>query len=233
MTSENWDKPPLWQLARDPALLAEWKAKTAAWAKANPETAKAMDEAYLEDDARTKRQAAADARLLDLRFGGVPERIVEAYSKGLQGTRAVEAVRTFMASDKCFLLLLGSPGCGKSVAAGSSLAGESGTFRRAVELSRLSAYDKDDRRTWDFAMGARVLVVDDLGAEMLHDAWRPLLDELIDIRYGAQRKTIITSNLDKDGFKARYGERIADRIRHDGFVETCGNKSMRSPDPTP
>lgn len=231
MTSdETWERPPLWQMARDRGAYAAWRARVTAWTAAHPELAKAWDEA-LEESSRMEQEAEQRRmRRACLRDAGVPPRIIEAHGKGLSTTTATEAVQAFLASGRAFLLLLGSPGCGKSVAAAQVLH-HGGVFSRAVELSRLSAYDKEDRRIWQHATEARVLVLDDLGAELLHDAWRPMLDELVDTRYGARAKTVITSNLDKDGFKARYGERITDRIRHDGYVESCGNKSLRRPEP--
>ena len=38
-------------------------------------------------------------------------------------------------------------------------------------------------------------------------------DSLVDARYAGQRRTIVTTNLDSESFKGRYGERVADRIR--------------------
>jgi len=72
-----------------------------------------------------------------------------------------------------------------------------------------------------------MLVLDDLGTERPSDVWLSLLDELIDRRYGDGQKTILTSNLDVEAFKSRYGERICDRIRHDGVIAGAGAESLR------
>lgn len=230
MDTSDWT-PPAWAVRlHNPEARAEWAARVKAWHDANPDLAAAWEEALFEDEARTYERAEARAKLERLRQAGVPTRAVEAWAKGLDATRAVEAVRTFQQSEKCFLLLLGSPGCGKTVAAAAALT-KGGVFVRAVELARLSSFDAADRATFARCCDARVLVLDDLGAELLHDGWRPALDELVDVRYGERLPTLLTTNLDAASFKARYGERIADRIRHDGFVETCGDKSRRRPTP--
>lgn len=227
--TETWERPALWQMARDRGAYAAWRARVDAWSAAHPELSRDWDRALEEEQRREREAEQRRLKRALMREAGVPQRILEAHGKGLTATTATEAVQTFLSSGKTFLLLLGSPGCGKSVAAAQVLH-RGGVFVRAVELTRLSAYDKDDRRTWASTVDAGALVVDDLGAELLHDAWRPMLDELVDARYGARARTVLTSNMDKDAFKARYGERIVDRIRHDGYVESCGNKSMRRPE---
>ena len=79
-----------------------------------------------------------------------------------------------------------------------------------------------------------LMVLDDLGIEYLDKNGNFLqrLDEIMDERYSNYRKTIITTNLNSEDFKARYGERIADRIRegfgHGGAFMELSDKSMRS-----
>lgn len=206
---------------------AEFRARVAEWAKQNPKLAADWDAAREEDEQRERQQQAAELSLNDLRASGFPARGVEAYAKGLHRTPALDAVLTFLKSSKTFLLLMGTPGTGKTLATAPALAGRPGEFVRAVELARLSSFDREDRKRLEAAQRARVLVLDDLGAEMLHDGWKPTLDELVDIRWGERRRTIITTNLDTEAFRARYGSRIADRLRDDGFVVKCGDKSLR------
>ena len=62
-----------------------------------------------------------------------------------------------------------------------------------------------------------MIIIDDLGEEpkevmvygMIHT---PIID-IISERYAAQRMTIITTNLEADELKTKYGERIYDRFR--------------------
>jgi DNA replication protein DnaC len=223
---DDWTQPSYLALARNPALLDEYRARKAAWLAANEPLCAAWDEALAEEQRRAWALQEAAQRVFALRNAGLPQRAIEAWQAGLRPTKGVEAVRTFVASGKTFLLLLGSPGCGKTVATAEALT-RGGCFFRAIELARLSSFDKEDRATFQDAAHIRTLVLDDLGAELLHDGWRPMLDELVDIRYGNRAQTVITSNLDAKAFKERYGERIADRVRHDGFIVTCGDKSER------
>ena len=61
-------------------------------------------------------------------------------------------------------------------------------------------------------------MLDDLGAEYVDAKGSFLvdLDELIDTYYGDERPLVITTNLTKDDFKARYGARIERRVRECG-----------------
>lgn len=223
---EDWTPPRFADVMRNPDIRREWAARVAAWADSNAALARDWDAALEEDGARLQARLERQQALSLLRSTGLPERAVEAWAAGLEELQPTVDLRAYLASGKTFALLLGSPGCGKTVATAQALV-RGGAFVRAIALSRLSSYDKDDRRTWESVLRTRTLVLDDLGAETLHDAWRPMLDELIDVRYGERARTIITCNLDRERFKARYGERIVDRIRHDGMIIQCGGPSLR------
>jgi DNA replication protein DnaC len=72
-----------------------------------------------------------------------------------------------------------------------------------------------------------LLVVDDIGAEA-QTAWGSgLLGELLNARHQDLKRTIITSNLTREAFKERVGERVADRVREDGEVVDLPFPSMR------
>lgn len=226
--SESWDPPSFVLRIRNPKIGEEWLARIRAWEQANPEISKAWAEALLEENERREMERERELMLATLRTSGISDRAVGAFACGLEKTPATEAVRTFLGSGKTFLLLMGSTGAGKTLATTLALAQHSGgLFVRSLELARLSSYDKADRARLERAHECRFLVIDDLGAELLHNAWLPMLDELIDIRWGSRRQTIITTNLDSAAFKQRYGARISDRIRDDGFIEKCGDKSRR------
>ncbi|MFA5943155.1 MAG: ATP-binding protein [Candidatus Thermoplasmatota archaeon] len=219
----------------NPERWAAWRAQVEAWEAENPTLAADWNAAWAESEARAAALDAKAAARAHLKAAGVPERCVLTIDTGARKTEAVEAVRLFLASKATFLLLSGRPGCGKSTAAALALMGGGGVFVRATEASRLSLFDALDRdRSREMAQ-ARMLVLDDMGTEILHDGWRSLLDDLLDRRYGAMRRTVITTNLlpasddevKNPSFRARYGARVADRIRHDGHVVTCSDSSMR------
>ena len=182
---------------------------------------------------------------------GVPRRALEVLSAA-QDTLATDAV----AGDIGLLVLSGSPGSGKTVAAAKWIAlyyRDRKNWRRRAWMDGREE-DSDVGYAFSFGCGqamwiganamARIdhygegvgelakvsrLVIDDLGAEYL-DAkgfYLSMLDEVLNDRYAAKRPTLMTTNLDRDGFKARYGERIADRVREAGRFVGVGNVSMR------
>lgn len=219
------------------------------WESANPELAKAWNEAneerrerYLADEERKavearaqKVRSEAPKRLVNL---GAPQRAVEAWEAGLRDTEAVRYVNAFLEAGKTFCVLSGGAGAGKTVAAVHGMAARllrdlretpPAIFVRASECARLGLYDSEDKALTRQMHGAGLLVVDDLGAEFMAEngVWRGLLDELVDVRYGGAAPTILTTNLSPDAFRARYGERVADRIRHAGAFKGCGDASLR------
>ncbi|HEY3449911.1 MAG TPA: hypothetical protein VGK67_26395 [Myxococcales bacterium] len=172
------------------------------------------------------------------------------YRRPLAETAGLAGAREFVASKLTFLGLLGGVGAGKSVAADWTLTtvratqhedpvtrilfNVPGAIRlrdvqvvRSTELARLSKFG-DDSETWDELREVPHLVVDDLGVETLNDFWAERLGELIDVRYGARRRTIFTSNLSVAAFKKRYGARVVSRLRDDGLIVSCGVRDLRS-----
>lgn len=93
-------------------------------------------------------------------------------------------------------------------------------FRTAKDICRMCAASEKFKDQYDdyARLGAEpMMIIDDLGEEpkevmvygMLHT---PLID-LISERYASQRMTIITTNLEVDKLKEKYGERIFDRFK--------------------
>jgi hypothetical protein len=181
---------------------------------------------------------------------GLPQRALDIVLAGLTETPALQAVR----GPACDILVLASaPGSGKTVAGVARVRDHIAAPRNWTPRTD---YDDEHRRTiphfvgllpvWTTAaalarldhfsdaalkpyMQARLLVIDDLGAEYL-DAkgfFASLFDELLDARYGGKLPTVITTNLDAAGFATRYGVRIVDRIRESGRFINCGNTSLR------
>lgn len=218
--------------AEHPALAAEWAEAMAEDARRDREREVAACEA--------RADSVAPSRLREL---GVPDLAVQ-HSLAPWSTDAVRAARKFIRADKRMLLLCGTKGTGKTTAAAvvlrwwllrCALAPRPtcakpppvAMFERATTFARMSAYDRDDKAYFDELCRCGLLVMDDVGAETLAGVAPAMLDELMDVRYGSGRRTVITSNLSGSAFKARYGERIADRIRECGIVETLTGSSMR------
>ena len=152
-------------------------------------------------------------------------------------TEAVEALRDELNAGARFVILSGGVGVGKSVAAAwwlhRALEMNHGaadvTWLHAHQLARLTGYDSvaqlDAVESCDF------LVVDDLGLEYLDaKGWlATAIDSLVYQRHGNRRLTVCTTNLKVDEFRARYGARVADRIRQCGvFVEVAGTSLRRA-----
>lgn len=170
----------------------------------------------------------------------VVPRVRAAVEAGLEETEATRALRDWEARQELWCcLIIGGVGAGKSTAAGAHViaAGvreaERGEYNRrpvwvrAVEAARLSGFGDDAAERFAAWRRAPLLVLDDLGTEMLTPVWQQTLDDVLDHRYQHSLRTIITTNLKADDFKSRYGERIADRIRQDGMVRELAASSLR------
>ena len=202
------------------------------WDAQNPEKASrraALLQTLPDVERRAEEIKGALERLMALpgllAEAGAPTRAVEAWAESKLETPALAAVRRFMAGDKSELLLFGGTGAGKTVASIEALATapERAVFVRAIDASRLG-FDED--AIWRLRQ-ARVLVLDDLGTENLHDAWRPHFDGLLDYRHGESRKTVLTTNLDHRAFFERYGQRARSRFDESGEKFGCGDVDLR------
>jgi DNA replication protein DnaC len=193
---EFWDSPEGQRLARENAELD------------------AADEAAREVERRSKRAT----RLMDM---GMPRRVLELGA--LDRTEAViQLAHALAISGGAIVVLSGSVGCGKTVAAGHWLYHARGGpyFSTAAALCRANRYEKVP--AWSEASAA---VIDDLGAEYADTkgAFQADLDEIIAHYHGQKKRLVITTNLRAKEFKQRYGERIASRIRECGqFVPLAG-----------
>jgi DNA replication protein DnaC len=209
--------------------------------------ARAFDERGTHEAALTAEAARARsferARLVErrklLRENGFPLIALDgAMLEQPLDTPALRLARSFAEGRKRVLVLAGGLGSGKTTAATwYALAGISAApaFLRAGELEARGRYDKE-LRSWLRARS--LLVVDDIGAEVLDDkgVFGSLLDEIVDAFYGDRKPLIMTTNLRprlKDGEKGepqfieRYGKRIASRLREVGQWADCGNVDLR------
>lgn len=180
------------------------------------------DEATAEVDRAFKRKRSA------LLTAGFPRRAVEAADAADITASAIARVRDWKPADENVLVLSGSPGCGKTVAATWwALRQEwAPAFLRSTAFAASSRYDNEKRGEWQ---DAQSLVLDDLGTEYADTKGNFLvdLDELIDTYYGNRRPLLITTNCTADDFKKRYGSRIVDRLRECGAWFSVSSGSMR------
>lgn len=121
-----------------------------------------------------------------------------------------------------FLVLLGGVGCGKTVAGAWALSRMWGRYLTAEEWRRLyvSKSWRDQQRLED-ALRARLLVVDDLGAEQ-EEGRAAAFQELLQGRYGhARRLTIVTGNLTKAQLYDESEDALLDRRTVSRLHDPC------------
>lgn len=194
----------------------------AEWAENDAQIAAAREAEYAA--AAGERAKAKRSRL---EKAGFPTRALDAAAIG-NATPALVRVRDWKPSDENVLVLSGSPGCGKTVAAAWWAAQQSWApaFLRATSFAASSRYDRESRAAW---LASNALVLDDLGTEYADAKGSFLvdLDELLDVFYGNRKPLLITTNCTAAVFRDRYGARIVDRIRECGSFCSLKGASLR------
>lgn len=189
------------------------------------------DEKVAQQRAREVAEAAARDRrstISRMASNGFPHRALEAAEAADLEADALARIRDWRHTEHSLLVLSGAAGCGKTVAATWWALNRcsAATFLRSTSFASSSRYDHEQRRKW---LSAQAMVLDDLGTEYA-DAkgnFQVDLDELIDTFYGDSKPLIITTNCSTETFKARYGERVVDRVRECGKWLSIASKSMR------
>lgn len=182
--------------------------------------------AECEENDRRCREANKRSRRVN---GDMPPRVWSVLDDPLP-SEALKAVQEFIKSDLTFLVLSGGIGCGKTAAACAIIDALGGRFVKAAGVTRARFNDE----AWESLLDAKALVVDDLGTESLDEkGWAAgALAELFDHRYDWQAKTILTTNLDAEGFKKRYceqdGGRFLSRLREAGRFVSVAQGSLRA-----
>ena len=195
-----------------------------------------VDERLAEFEAR-ERQHESEKVDAVLRFWGVPER----YRRDIRTARDTEALRCVrqwseMPREKCWCLILaGNTGVGKSVAA---------TWWLSQVAAGVEPNDMAPRRWWSMSDLQRVsnysdeldplwtlpaIVLDDLGTEFNDRPgnFASLLYGIVEKRSGSFLRTIVTGNLNEAQFRARYDQRVYDRIRGGALFAGVGGQSLR------
>lgn len=214
----------------DPGAHAQWKSEREAWRTANPGAEERycllLEEIEAVEDAKLRQQKRRSLG----RDAGIPPLVLEDLAK-LERLPVIEAVDAWLASPKGWLVLGGTIGTGKSVAAGyaltqsiaarkrgawmssSGFAAKVGGFSGVAEAERLKHID--------------VLVLDDFGTEHLNSFTEALFFEVLSARHENGVRTVITHNLDKPVLRQRLGSRLADRVVSSCAYVECSGESMR------
>lgn len=125
------------------------------------------------------------------------------------------------------LLFTGAPGLGKTflsacIAREVSDAGFSVVYDTAGHViqqfesgkfGRENPYEEDPETEIDRYLKCDLLILDDLGTEMLTSFVQSVVYRLVNDRLVNRRKTILSTNLSADKLGERYGEAVASRIR--------------------
>lgn len=181
-----------------------------------------------------------------LRAGNVPhllaERVIAAARTldPLEPTEAMRAARAFACAPSAagarmdsgntiaftgsewLLVLIGPPGCGKSIAAAHVIASCGGLWMAARSLA-------NPKTEIDAAERASLLVLDDLGTEYSGASQYGVerAAALLELRHAERRRTVVTTNLGAADIVARYGERVRDRMRERGRAVLLTGPSLR------
>lgn len=124
------------------------------------------------------------------------------------------------------LVLLGSTGKGKTLAALWLLRRMPGRYITAEQLRQIARGDTfADRDEFRAVQASSVLIIDDVGTEADDARAVSALYEMLNMRQGGRRWTVVTSNLRWPAFQKRYGERTVRRLRRVGLVvDVSGNR---------
>lgn len=217
---------------------AAQEAERLAQRKAHEATQRAGAAGHLERCGLRTRDASRVAAGLSADWGVVGD--------GAQATSALRAARAWWKSDKVLLLLVGAPGTGKTCAVGELLArvrldyvhpdlgrtwcwptttAESAAYVLAGDLAGdVFAEDMGKRR--DRLQRVRLLVVDELGAEVMSSPWQSLLQNILVNRHAAGLKTALVSNMGGQAFRQRYGAVVFRRLNEDGTTVSLGTETL-------
>lgn len=228
VVARDWDAAHPVEAQRRAQLIRELEVETA---RADREAA--------ERDAVERHLRVAGARL---ERSGVGERSLAA-AAAPQDTEALGVVKRWLGEKGLtWLVLCGPKGTGKSVAATWAVreairSGGTGAFRGAAALAKLSGFDAGAAEMAHLKR-VHLLVLDDVGTELLTEYARAQFHELLDHRHENYGRTILTSNLmwlpttrngvTTPGLEGRLGERLVDRMAQAGRrVQLAPQKSMR------
>lgn len=147
---------------------------------------------------------------------------------------AEEFIARYPNVSKNVFLLQGRVGCGKSHLAKEILArlvskGASGLSVSAFNMETLFVSHKQNTTSfnpsqtikdeYNLLMNVDVLIVDDLGAEIIHtEKIKPYYVSLLESRVSSGKLTIFTTNLAETDINARYGERFFSRVKQSTVV---------------
>ena len=168
-----------------------------------------------EHDRETKREAE-EQRAARLDAFELPDDMRAAVIAGnLRSTHTLEAVRGWYAAKKSpALLLSGTTGRGKTIAALDAIANHGGAYVGAREFARLAASRwSEDVERYARLLSCAMIVIDDIGRESDAAEMSAALLDVLDARPSTRKRTVLITNFSKRELLARYpDERLRSRL---------------------
>lgn len=216
---EHGKKVRDWE-TKNPKLAAEYRKLSAKVEEL--ERAESMAKNFGETEARAEISA---------KRAGVGEREWAAIRQK-QPTKALSAADQWWSSGSTWFVVHGGVGSGKTIALCwlvclANEGGEGAMLFSASSGPSLGLFDESSRRTVQRLKDVEVLCIDDLGAEMMTDVWRHNLEDIVNSRHSAMLRTAISTNLNPETLKSRYGDRFASRVGQSVTVFNAGSESLR------
>lgn len=222
------------------AKTADWKARLRAWEAASPDAAVEwlrLRELYkTEEEILDSGRFSEDAwKYENMRRLGFPELALDSIRRDLQDKKSLTAAREWAIGGDWSLVLCGGTGCGKTTAATWAAhqlymrLNQRPKFLRCASMVDAPAFNAEAELLKYRCKEAGVLVLDDIGSgarEKDAKLWLGWLDDVLDARHSARRKTIITTNMPEGVLAEWIGRRLADRL-NEGIIHTSTDKSMR------
>jgi DNA replication protein DnaC len=216
---------------KQPPLTEEQEKALRADVKTNYRTRTMAQFKHDEERLRDEARAQAERDRIALKKHLPPKVFAKVTSSDLDHTPASKACAAWWDSAKERVFLLrGGIGIGKSVAAGvvaklAVFAGLDVSWHSARELVSAVLHQYDERSP---KLGNALVIVDDVGREPKPEDFGEALCTLLD---DYEAKVLLTTNMTKDDFRARYDARLVDRLREvGGAVDIKGETRRRSSD---
>ena len=133
----------------------------------------------------------------------------------LDTTRALVQAQKWHSGPGSLLVMSGTPGIGKTVAAALLLLEHGGRYVRALDVARLflAQFGDEIGQRQKLVECTGLLVVDDIGTERSVEAMQVALFELLDARRRDGRRSLWITNLARAAFEQRYGDpRLLSRL---------------------
>ncbi|EJW98257.1 phage DNA replication protein [gut metagenome] len=133
------------------------------------------------------------------------------------------------------IMMFGSVGTGKTHAS-NCIANYLMNHNKTVLVMNLGLYINKLQREWaeaekdvlDYIRSCDLLVIDDFGVEKVSEFIKDKTFALIDARYRTGKPVIITTNLNIEDIKEKFGARISDRITEMCFQLAVIGESKRA-----